>query len=154
MIGKAAAAILLLAVASARANAPATCELTGVQATLDRMPGPSFVQPNVELTLTLRLRNLANADVPVRVERAFTSYDPGKRGTELKELAVTDRKICGSDSCASFTLPAGAELGTLSISGQGLSPSGQGHRLYVTLVLLVGQEPVELRGVGDLLVAD
>jgi len=150
----AAAMLCLNLVTPIQASAPASGQIVAVEATLDRMPGPSFIQPNLQLALSVRLRNLGAASLPVRLERVYTSYDPAKQGTQLKELAVADRKVCGADSCAQFTLPAGTDLGSFSVIAQGLSPDGHGRRLYVTLILQVGSESVELRGVGDLTTAD
>jgi len=155
MSAKIAAAMFCLSlVAPSQASAPASGQIVAVEATLDRMPGPSFIQPNLQLSLSVRLRNFGAASVPVKLDRVYTSYDPAKQGTQLKELAVADRKVCGADSCAQFTLPAGAELENFSVVAQGLSPDGHGRRLYVTLVLQVGSEPVELRGAGDITTAD
>ena len=155
MSAKIVAALFLLSLAvPSRALAPASGHIDSVDATLDRMPGPSFIQPNLQLSLSVRLRNLGAASLPVKLDRVYTSYDPAKQGTQLKDLSVTDRKICGTDSCAQFTLPAGTDLGNFSVVAQGLSPDGHGRRLYVTLVLQVGSEVVELRGSCDLTTAD
>lgn len=135
--------------AAAGAASPASVSIVGVTPTIDRMPGPSFVQPDMRVTVGVRFQNLTNAPVAIRLERAYTSYDASKEGLPLKEVSIVDPKICGADRCSQFTLPPGFALEKIDIFAQGMAPEGDGSKIFVTLVMTVGQDTVTVRGFGD-----
>ena len=120
----------------------------------DHMPG---IGPGPErsqyLIVSVRIRNLSNLELPVKLSAANLSFDEKRLGDAADGLSLRGDDGMGSGR-REFPLKAGEEK-VVEFRGDGLYPEGRhGMRMFVALTLTAGAERFEIRGDGAVQVTE